>query len=37
MRGLSSAGFSTKVHPAAKAGATLRVTMAAGKFQGVMP
>ena len=32
-----SAGLSTKVQPAARAGAALRVTMAAGKFQGVTP
>ena len=30
-----SAGLSTTVHPAASAGATLRVTIAAGKFHGV--
>ncbi len=30
-----SAGFNTTVHPAASAGATLRVTIAAGKFHGV--
>src|SRR5688572_19100017 len=30
-----SAGLSTTEHPAASAGATLRVTMAAGKFHGV--
>ena len=36
VRGVCSAGFSTTVHPAAKAGAIFRITMAAGKFQGVM-
>ncbi len=35
--GVCSAGFSTIVQPAASAGAALRVTIAAGKFQGVMP
>jgi hypothetical protein len=30
-----SAGLRTTVHPAARAGATLRVTIAAGKFHGV--
>ena len=35
--GVCSAGFSTIVHPAPRAGAALRVGMAAGKFQGVMP
>ena len=30
-----SAGFTTKVQPAASAGAALRVTIAAGKFHGV--
>ena len=35
--GVCSAGFSTIVHPAASAGADLRVGIAAGKFQGVMP
>ncbi len=30
-----SAGFSTTVQPAARAGAALRVTIAAGKFHGV--
>ena len=35
-RGVSSAGLMTTVQPAAKAGATLRVIMAKGKFQGVM-
>ena len=31
-----SAGFRTTLHPAARAGAALRVIMAAGKFHGVM-
>ena len=35
--GVCSAGFSTIVHPAASAGADLRVTIAEGKFQGVIP
>mmetsp|Transcript_14331 Transcript_14331/g.38675 ORF Transcript_14331/g.38675 Transcript_14331/m.38675 type:complete len:291 (+) Transcript_14331:332-1204(+) len=35
-RGVLSAGFTTAVHPAARAGATLRVIMALGKFHGVM-
>ena len=34
--GVSLAGFSTAVHPAARAGASLRVAMAAGKFHGVI-
>ena len=34
--GVSAAGLSTAVHPAARAGAILRVAMAAGKFHGVM-
>ena len=33
--GVSVAGFRTPQQPAASAGATLRVTIAAGKFQGV--
>ena len=33
--GVSSDGFSTIVQPAASAGATLRVIIAAGKFHGV--
>ena len=33
--GVSSAGFSTTVQPAASAGPILRVAIAAGKFQGV--
>lgn len=36
MRGVSSEGFSTTVHPAARAGATFLVTMLMGKFQGVI-
>src|SRR5581483_1263316 len=35
--GVCSAGFSTIVQPAASAGAALRVTIADGKFQGVIP
>ena len=35
--GVCSAGFSTIVQPAASAGADLRVTIAVGKFHGVMP
>ena len=35
VKGVSSEGLSTTVQPAARAGATFRVTMAAGKFQGV--
>src|SRR4029078_3063469 len=34
--GVSSAGFTTAVQPTASAGATLRVIMALGKFQGVI-
>src|SRR5690606_30061610 len=34
--GVSLAGFTTTVHPAARAGAHLRVIMAEGKFHGVM-
>ena len=34
--GVSPAGLSTAVQPAASAGASLRVAMAAGKFQGVI-
>src|SRR5690606_17648970 len=34
-KGVSSDGFSTTVQPTAMAGATLRVIIAAGKFQGV--
>ncbi|MCW2749085.1 MAG: hypothetical protein JWR83_195 [Aeromicrobium sp.] len=33
--GVSEAGLSTTVQPAARAGAILRVAIAAGKFQGV--
>ena len=33
--GVSDAGFSTMVQPAASAGAILRVPIAAGKFHGV--
>ena len=36
VNGVAEAGFSTTVQPAQKAAATFRVTMAAGKFQGVM-
>ena len=35
-KGVSEAGRATIVHPAARAAPTLRVSMAAGKFQGVM-
>ena len=34
--GVSAAGFKTAVHPAASAGASLRVAIAAGKFHGVI-
>ena len=34
--GVSRAGLTTAVQPAASAGATLRVIIAAGKFQGVI-
>ena len=34
--GVNSDGFTTIAQPAASAGAALRVTMAAGKFQGVI-
>ena len=34
--GVSLAGLTTMVQPAARAGATLRVIIAAGKFHGVM-
>ena len=34
--GVSSAGFATMAHPAASAGATLRISMALGKFHGVI-
>ena len=33
--GVSAAGLRTTVHPAASAGAILRVAIAAGKFHGV--
>ncbi len=36
VRGVSCAGLSTTVQPAASAGPSLRVAMAAGKFQGVI-
>ena len=36
VRGVSSAGLITTGQPAARAGATLRVIIASGKFQGVM-
>ena len=35
--GVCSAGLRTIVHPAPRAGAALRVGIAAGKFHGVMP
>ena len=35
-RGVSSDGFSTTAHPAARAAATFLITRAAGKFQGVI-
>ena len=34
--GVSSAGFTTTVQPAASAGAILRVAIASGKFHGVI-
>ena len=34
--GVREAGFTTTVHPAASAGAILRVAMASGKFHGVI-
>ena len=34
--GVYPAGLTTTVHPAARAGATLRVAIASGKFHGVM-
>ena len=34
--GVASAGLATTVHPAANAGATLRVIIAIGKFHGVI-
>ncbi len=36
MSGVSVAGFTTQVQPAASAGATLRASIAAGKFHGVI-
>ena len=36
VNGVSSAGLTIKVHPAANAGAAFRVIIAAGKFQGVI-
>ncbi len=36
VKGVSVAGLTIMLQPAAKAGATLRVIMAAGKFQGVI-
>lgn len=36
MNGVSLGGFITTAHPAAKAGATFRVIIAAGKFHGVI-
>jgi hypothetical protein len=36
VNGVSLGGLITTAHPAARAGATLRLTMAAGKFHGVM-
>ena len=36
VRGVSLAGLSTTVHPAASAGAIFRRTIVAGKFQGVI-
>ena len=36
LSGVCSLGLSTTVHPAASAGAVLRVIIANGKFQGVM-
>ena len=36
LSGVSPAGFATKLHPAASAGATLRAIIAFGKFQGVI-
>jgi hypothetical protein len=34
-KGVSGAGLMTTVHPAARAGPTLRVIIAEGKFHGV--
>ncbi len=36
VKGVAEAGLTTAVQPAASAGPTLRVIMAAGKFHGVM-
>jgi hypothetical protein len=36
VKGVSSEGFNTTVHPAASAGATLRVIIEKGKFHGVI-
>ncbi len=36
VKGVSGAGLTIQGQPAANAGATLRVIIAAGKFQGVM-
>ena len=36
VKGVSPGALATMVHPAARAGPILRVTIAAGKFQGVM-
>ena len=36
MSGVSAGGLITTVHPAASAGAILRVAIASGKFHGVM-
>ncbi|MNJ75567.1 hypothetical protein D3C77_726840 [compost metagenome] len=36
LNGVCEAGLSTSVHPAARAGAALRVIIAAGKFHGVI-
>ncbi|MDT4871645.1 hypothetical protein FQZ97_1067850 [compost metagenome] len=36
LNGATSEGFSTTVHPAARAGATFAATWCRGKFQGVM-
>ena len=37
VKGVSLGGFAINVHPDASAGATFRVSIAAGKFQGVIP
>ena len=36
VNGVSAAGLTTTVQPAARAGAILRVAIASGKFHGVM-